>query len=285
MKLFFGLVFILVGISLLFGFFNAGIWSNALDNFIAVWPVVFIFIGLGILSNIRALRWTKAVNGVLIILFVLFLFFWRWDIGWNGPLNTYTVPSMAIEEDVDEMTLIFRVASLEVELYPQTASEKTIKGNYQSYAENLLIKRSKNEITMEFPREYALTFSKNYKKKMTLFLPAECSYVVQIESGSTRWYSEFERNPFKSVEVNAGLATVETKFLQTDIPFDLMIRAAVATLDMSFPSTISYHSEMKGAFKSLSHQGTSVEDENNARVRISVESAVIRSRIGEKGRE
>ena len=46
MKLFFGLVFILVGVLLLFGFFTANLWANVLDNFIAVWPVIFIFIGL-----------------------------------------------------------------------------------------------------------------------------------------------------------------------------------------------------------------------------------------------
>ncbi len=280
MKLFFGLVFILVGGLLLFGFFTANLWANVLDNFIAVWPVIFIFIGLSVMANIRSLRWVKAVNGVLIVLFVLFLFFWRWDIGWMGPLQEYTMPAISLRENEKEVKLIFRAASLDVEFSAQTGEESLIQGTYRSHAQNLVLKQTENVITIDFPREHSVTLTKNYKKKIMMVLPREYRYQIVIESGTARFYSSFDDNPFSKVEINTAIGTIDSRFKRTAFPIAYVIKTAIGTVDIKLPKETPYYADIRAAIRTIDLEGLQTRKEAETPISIRVESAIIRGKIG-----
>ncbi|HPX98163.1 MAG TPA: hypothetical protein PLO74_08425 [Thermotogota bacterium] len=279
MKLFFGLVFILVGVLLLFGFFTANLWANVLDNFIAVWPVIFIFIGLSVMSNIRSLRWLNVVNGILIVLFVLFLFFWRWDIGWMGPLQEYTLPAISLRENEKEVKIIFRAASLDVEFAAQSAEDPLIQGTYFSHAQNLVLKQSENVITIDFPRKHAVTLTKNYKKKIKMVLPRQYSYQIVIESGTARFFSSFEDNPFSRVEINTAIGTIDSRFKRTEFPIAYVIKSAIGNVDITLPKDTPYFTDIRAVFRTIDLQGSQTRKEEETPISIRVESAIVRGKI------
>lgn len=295
MKLFAGIIFILIGVSLLFGFLNSEIWGNVFENFLMVWPVIFVFIGLSVLTNIPSLRWIKYLNGVLTVLFILFLFFWKWDIGWQRPLNTYTLPTIAIEESIpgagngigQNIRLLFRGASVDVEFYASTEGAVSITGTYQSYTQNLIVKQIANEITIEFPQEYTQPFRKNFRKKLIVFLPASKRYDVLMEGGSVRWYSAFEQNPFQKVEIRAAIAYFTADLASVpayradsvSVPMYLTIKAAIANLALVLSPDLPYYADIRSVINNQNLQAHRVNRPEEASIRVSVESAICTSSV------
>jgi len=285
MKLFFGLTFILVGVLLLFGFFTANLWASVLDNFVAVWPVVFIFIGLSVLARFRTLRWLNVLNGLLIVLFVLFLFFWRWDFGWTGPLQEYTLPTISLREQDKEVKIIFRASSLDVEFVAQSAEEPLIQGTYVSHAQNLVLKQNENVITIDFPRMRAVTLTKNYKKKIKMALPRQYSYKIVIESGTARFFSSFEDNPFRLIEVNAAIGSIESRFMKTAFPIDYVLKSAIGNVDITLPKDMPYHADVRAVFRSIDMQGLQTKKEEVPTTTVRIESAIVHGKIAVLGGE
>ena len=76
MRLFFGILFILIGVMVFTGSFQWDIFVNALDNLFQAWPFIFVLIGFSVLSKIKGLHWLKYFHALLAIAFFLFLFLW-----------------------------------------------------------------------------------------------------------------------------------------------------------------------------------------------------------------
>jgi len=76
MKIALGLIFVLVGVLLIFGLFTGDTLLNALVNLANFWPIILVLVGMSILASIRGLRWIRYLNTILIVAFVLFVFFW-----------------------------------------------------------------------------------------------------------------------------------------------------------------------------------------------------------------
>jgi len=56
MRIAMGLIFVLVGVLLIFGLFTGDTLLNALVNLANYWPMILVLVGLSILSSVKALR-------------------------------------------------------------------------------------------------------------------------------------------------------------------------------------------------------------------------------------
>src|SRR6056297_1416006 len=118
MRLFFGILLAIIGFTLLFGMFSGDIILRIIHNFFNAWPIIFIFIGLSILSEIKGLKWVKYINYALSILFVLYLVFAPLTTNEDAFSGNFEVPVSSEYSEYD-IQMDFAVINLEVRYHDE----------------------------------------------------------------------------------------------------------------------------------------------------------------------
>src|SRR6056297_2643210 len=145
MRLFFGILLLVIGILLVFGLFDSSVFSTIFENLFYLWPFILILIGLSILSNIKGLRWLRFINAIFIVLFTLALIFYPSDLLSDGEYEEYQF-QIALNESADKNIVEIDVATVYLEVVTDETLENIISGTYYSNVDDTDVRISGNRI-------------------------------------------------------------------------------------------------------------------------------------------
>jgi len=152
MKIALGLIFVLVGVLLIFGLFTGDTLLNALVNLANFWPIILVLVGMSILASIRGLRWIRYLNTILIVAFVLFVFFWPSPFlaGKKAVSDTVVLESSDSATSI-EIQLDLAMSSISLEpLRDEVASSTVAVVDYAVRGSGLKIEQDITQLSQRF---------------------------------------------------------------------------------------------------------------------------------------
>ena len=213
MKLALGLILVILGILLVNGTLTANSLYNVVFNLIDFWPVILIFIGLGILSSVKGFRWVKYVNNILITLFVLFLFLWPSGSISEGEFETrelFLDASKSRNIETIEIHLKSDVLVLTLNNLSGMIREDKIGDLWYSTTPNVnfnvsgRLKEDRYILNLNAHKNYFLSFAD--KSKVVLNLNPAYKYVVYVDSGVFKGNLDFSNLIVEELNVESGIA-------------------------------------------------------------------------------
>jgi len=212
LKLALGLILVILGILLVTGNLTMDSFHNVMFNLSDFWPMILIFVGLGILSSVKGFHWVKYVNNILIALFVLFLFFWPSGIIGEGEFQTSELllenPENVKVEAV-EIYLKSDVLTLTINNLSGVVQEDKIGDVWYSVSSGTVFdiqKKLKGDrfiITLNVQKKDFLSFID--KSKVVLNLNPAYKYIIYTKSGVFKTDLDLSGLTIKELNIESGI--------------------------------------------------------------------------------
>jgi len=274
MRIAFGIFIILLGIIILF--FNPG-WNlieRIFENLSMVWPMILIFIGIGILSKIKGFGWLRFINIILMVLFILYLLLWPNFLDFGG-LNLYKsaidVPIDAV--DGSTIKLIFITGPLKLYLEDEK-NQRNITGFYSFNSKYFEILTKKNEVVFRSHKNYS--FGK--QNRIDLKLPKDYIYDVVIKSGVLSCELDFKENIIKNFDVDSGVINLDFELEKLLLPLNLKLKASIINADIKLPKGAKYDLFTTGGIKKVSVSNLT-RDSVSPDFKMTVDSGIINLKL------
>ncbi|MEA2066899.1 MAG: hypothetical protein U9O65_07415 [Thermotogota bacterium] len=263
MKVAIGTLLVIFGLLFIFGYFGPEILYNVLYNFIFLWPIILIFIGMGILSSVKGLKWLKYVNGILIVCFVAFLVFWPSDMA--TPFTASMREEIKLESyEGKEIKIIVESAVGELVVKPH---EGVISGNSPgklSYTgpsrTSLEIERKiEDDVLILTVKHEQTTFFMNGRRKIELELSPAYSYEIETKQFVTRCNMDLSVLKISKVLVNAGIINSEIS-LSRVTPVELKMNAGIIRSEIKLATEIGANFNISAGIKTVDAQDVNIVD-------------------------
>lgn len=263
MKVAIGTLLIIFGLLFIFGYFGPEILYNVLYNFIFLWPVILIFIGLGILSSVKGLKWLKYVNGILIVCFVAFLVFW--------PSDMVTPFTASMREEIKlegyagkEIKIVVESAVGELVVKPH---EGVISGNSPGKLSYTGPSRASLEIEREIEDDVLIltvkheqtTFFMSGRRKIELELSPAYSYEIETKQLVTRCNMDLSVLKISKVLVKAGIINSEIS-LSRVTPVELKLNAGIVRSGIKLATEIGANFNISAGIKTVDVRNADIVD-------------------------
>ncbi len=263
MKVAIGTLLIIFGLLFIFGYFGPEILYNVLYNFILLWPVILIFIGLGILSSVKGLKWLKYVNGILIVCFMAFLVFWPSDMAM--PFTASMREEIKLEGYAGkEIKIIVESAIGELVVKPH---EGIISGNSPGKLSYTGPSRASLEIEREIEDDVLIltvkheqtTFFMNGRRKIELELSPAYSYEIETKQFVTRCNMDLSVLKISKVLVKAGIINSEIS-LSRVTPVELKLNAGIVRSGIKLATEIGANFNISAGIKTVDVRNADIVD-------------------------
>ncbi len=263
MKVAIGTLLIIFGLLFIFGYFGPEILYNVLYNFIFLWPVILIFIGLGILSSVKGLKWLKYVNGILIVCFMAFLVFWPSDMA--TPFTASMREEIKLEGYAGkEIKIIVESAVGELVVKPH---EGIISGNSPGKLSYTGPSRASLEIEREIEDDVLIltvkheqtTFFMNGRRKIELELSPAYSYEIETKQFVTRCNMDLSVLKISKVLVKAGIINSEIS-LSRVTPVELKLNAGIVRSGIKLATEIGANFNISAGIKTVDVRNADIVD-------------------------
>ncbi len=276
MRIFMGLFILLIGILLLFGVFSTSIWFDVVNNFLAAWPLIFVFIGISILSGIGKLHWLKYVNAILIILFTLYLVFGS-GLNIGASTKSYEISHLLNPDtEVVKLNIDFPELLLDIE-YTDDSGE--ITGTYESRIDDLELTGTDKSLSLSSRNKFnVIMFGTN--RKLTLNLPRKYTYRIVSSSAVFRINDDFIENRIQSIDVNCAVAQLDMEFESLGVPLTLDVDSAIINAKLKVPSGSSYSGSFDSAIKNL--DADIPKSNENPSLILDFDSAIMNTKLSVK---
>lgn len=246
MRLAFGLIILLVGILLVFGFFSADVFLNLLINFSRFWPFIIILVGIGILSGVKGMKWLKYINALFIVVFVLSLFFW--PAGTNYGRNyshTLTMENQEASNEVIELRIDLPIAKLRIMPYDGTIDENTVgKIDYAvTYGNQLKVRESDGFTKIVYNIEPdSFWFSSS---DISLMLNPGKKYRLILDSGILKGNLNLTGLNVEYVDIDSGIVNI-TINLPGGNDSDIKIDSGIMNSKILVPDNVNLSMNVEG---------------------------------------
>jgi len=263
LKVAIGTLLIIFGLLFIFGYFGPEILYNVLYNFIFLWPVILIFIGLGILSSVKGLKWLKYVNGILIVCFMAFLVFWPSDMA--TPFTASMREEIKLEGYAGkEIKIIVESAVGELVVKPH---EGIISGNSPGKLSYTGPSRASLEIEREIEDDVLIltvkheqtTFFTNGRRKIELELSPAYSYEIETKQFVTRCNMDLSVLKISKVLVKAGIINSEIS-LSRVTPVELKLNAGIVRSGIKLATEIGANFNISAGIKTVDVRNADIVD-------------------------
>ncbi|HOO74489.1 MAG TPA: hypothetical protein PLS66_04275 [Tepiditoga sp.] len=273
MRFAFGLIIIVIGVLLLFGTINVNIFFNVINNFFTVWPIIFIFIGLSIISKIEGFKWVKWINSILSILFVIYLFFFP---GQNYSAKIYegneTIP---ITENFEEIYIDIDCPISNMKINFEDSTDE-IAFKYSSLNTQPEIDSFGNRIKIDTTPGIRY-FIPSSNPALKLELIKGIKYYISIDSGISKVEADNLNNYIKELNINSGIINVTVNNLrdgnysygETKFDFD----TAILNMKIYTPSETTYDYDIDTAFKTFDVSSGIIRNSENPDMYFNIDSA------------
>lgn len=239
MRIAMGLIFVLVGVLLIFGLFTGDTLLNALVNLANYWPVILVLVGLSILSSVKALRWIRYVNVLLIVAFVLFIFFWPSPFlsGEKAVRNSVTLEASESSRSI-EILLNLAMANITVEsLMEDVASSTFAVVEYSVRGTDLRIEEDSTQLSQRFVIRPDSNVSWLGTSTVVIKLNPDYNYVLKFDSAVMN--GRFNLAELKVDELKLNGAVIKTELIIPEVgPSNTKVNAAIINSEVFIPDGI-----------------------------------------------
>lgn len=246
MRLAFGLIILLVGVFLVFGFFSADVFLNLLINFAKFWPIIIILVGIGILSGVKGMKWLKYINALLIVCFVLALFFWPAgsDYGRNYT-QTLTMDSGETSRELIELRIDTPITKLKIMPLGETVSDDIIgKMDYAvTYGNKLKVRDSEglNKITYTIEPDNFWFSSTD----ISLMLNPKKKYRLIFNTGIIKGNLNLTDLNVEYIDINSGIVDISID-LPEENDSDIKIDCGILNSKIIVPDNVELSMDVEG---------------------------------------
>ena len=251
MKIAMGLIFVLVGVLLIFGIFTGDTLLNAFINLVNYWPIILVFVGLSILSSIKGLRWIRYLNALLIAVFVLFTFFWPSPFlsGERAVKDTVTLEALESSRSI-EIQLNLAMANIAVEPLEEEASSKAAVIDYTVRGSNLRIEEDNTQLSQKFVIRPDSNISWLGTSTIVMKLNPNYNYVLKFDSAVMN--SRFDLGELKVDELKLNGAIIKAELNMSEVgSADIKVNAAIINSEIFIPDNIRSILRVNAAIKSV----------------------------------
>jgi len=276
----FAIFIIILGVLFIVNGFSLGVLTTVMFNFLSLWPVILIFIGLGILSTIKGLRWIKWISMGLSVIFVLMLFFNPFSPTPNAFISRdsydYGYYKDSINETFDssaqEITIIFETGSIAIDiLTDDTLSEPEIVGSHNIDSGKLAVVNEGKTITFATDDFHSML---QLNKRISLKLPAKYSYYIQIKSGVVDLRTDDMHNSIKRIKADCGVINCVSSFGRIEEPIILNMKAGISNIKFNVEKESTYRMDRSGGINST-HIYNLKEDRLNPDMDIRLNAGIL----------
>ncbi|HEW91041.1 MAG TPA: hypothetical protein ENF81_00640 [Thermotogaceae bacterium] len=274
MKIAFGIFIILLGVIILFFNPGWGLLERIFENFATAWPMILIFLGLAILSQVKRLRWLKILNTILMVLFIVYLLLWP-DLLNFGNLNLY---KSGIDLPIDvpvgsTVKLIFLTSSLNLKINDGESSTSLI-GYYSFNSKYFEVISRENEFIFQSSKGFNL----GRKNEIELNLPENYKYEIIIKSGTSGLKFDLKRVMMEKLEIESGIASLNMKLKRLAFPTSIKIKAGITNANIEFPESTKYSLDFDGAIRNVKISNL-IEEKESPDVVLIGESGILNLKL------
>lgn len=244
LKLVLGLIFVILGILLVTGNLTMDSFHNVLFNLTDFWPLILIFIGLGILSSVKGFHWVKYVNYILISLFILFLFFWPSEIIGEGKFQTselFLENPGNVKVEAVEIYLKSDVLTLSINNLSGTTQEDKIGDVWYSVSSGAdfeiqkKLKGNRLIIILTVQKKDFLSFID--KSKVVLNLNQAYKYIIHTKSGVIKSDIDLSGLTFEELNLESGVIELSLNLSQF-VPTTVKLKSGVVKGKVDVPENV-----------------------------------------------
>lgn len=264
MRLFFGILLAIIGFTLLFGIFSVDIVLRIFSNFFNAWPIIFVFIGISILSGIKSLKWVRYINYALSIAFVLYLVFVpianREDM-FNG---NFEIPINENYSNYD-IQIDFATINLDIRYHEENYIDFQFKDNNSKPDFEINGNRIKIENT------YYFTTTNN--SKIIVHLPENIEYDFDLNSAIVNMGVEGHSNYINDLKVDAAISNIkmESEFFPIKLKIDS--NTAINNIKIYSSREATYDIDKNGPFISTKVDDNFINNKITPKIKIDSDSA------------
>ncbi|MCD6546496.1 MAG: hypothetical protein J7K69_07575, partial [Thermotogae bacterium] len=274
MKIAFGIFIILLGVIILFFNPGWGLLERIFENFATAWPMILIFLGLAILSQVKKLRWLRILNTILMVLFIIYLLLWP-DLLSFGNLNLY---KSGIDLPIDvpvgsTVKLIFLTSSLNLKINDGESSTSLI-GYYSFNSKYFEVISRENEFIFQSSKGFSL----GRKNEIELNLPENYKYEIIIKSGTSGLKFDLKRVIMEKLEIESGIASLNIKLKKLAFPTSIKIKAGITNANIEFPESTKYSLDFDGAIRNVKISNL-IEEKESPDVVLIGESGILNLKL------
>ena len=274
MKIAFGIFIILLGVIILFFNPGWGLLERIFENFATAWPMILIFLGLAILSQVKKLRWLRILNTILMVLFIIYLLLWP-DLLSFGNLNLY---KSGIDLPIDvpvgsTVKLIFLTSSLNLKINDGESSTSLI-GYYSFNSKYFEVISRENEFIFQSSKGFNL----GRKNEIELNLPENYKYEIIIKSGTSGLKFDLKRVMMEKLEIESGIASLNMKLKRLAFPTSIKIKAGITNANIEFPESTKYSLDFDGAIRNVKISNL-IEEKESPDVVLIGESGILNLKL------
>ena len=274
MKIAFGIFIILLGVIILFFNPGWGLLERIFENFATAWPMILIFLGLAILSQVKKLRWLRILNTILMVLFIVYLLLWP-DLLNFGNLNLY---KSGIDLPIDvpvgsTVKLIFLTSSLNLKINDGESSTSLI-GYYSFNSKYFEVISRENEFIFQSSKGFSL----GRKNEIELRLPENYKYEIIIKSGTSGLKFDLKRVMMEKLEIESGIASLNMKLKRLAFPTSIKIKAGITNANIEFPESTKYSLDFDGAIRNVKISNL-IEEKESPNVVLIGESGILNLKL------
>ena len=274
MKIAFGIFIILLGVIILFFNPGWGLLERIFENFATAWPMILIFLGLAILSQVKKLRWLRILNTILMVLFIIYLLLWP-DLLSFGNLNLY---KSGIDLPIDvpvgsTVKLIFLTSSLNLKINDGESSTSLI-GYYSFNSKYFEVISRENEFIFQSSKGFSL----GRKNEIELNLPENYKYEIIIKSGTSGLKFDLKRVIMEKLEIESGIASLNIKLKKLAFPTSIKIKAGITNANIEFPESTKYSLDFDGAIRNVKISNL-IEEKESPNVVLIGESGILNLKL------
>lgn len=268
MKLAFGLIVLIAGILLLIGVSFGNLIEHILFNFNQVWPLIFVMVGLGILSKLKGLKWLSFINIILIIFFVAFLFLYQGN--FTKYISEDSDFSISLSSNYSHYDLEFNLPTANITIINDENLTDTIEGNYYGRNRANEIQQERNKIT--FKKTFYFPLISN--TRIYLRVPSDFYYNIISNTAVTKLDISLDKNLFSKIVINSVVSNINYSFKELNTGFEFDISCVVNNIEIIMPEKYTYSVDSSGLVNNESILGRLRQDRNSPDVLITSSALV-----------
>jgi hypothetical protein len=268
MRFFIGLLIIIIGILLIANGFSYNFFYTLVINFSKFWPVLFIIIGISIMSSIKGFGWLKYLNMVVAILFVILLLFVPSD------MNVGIMKEDSFNVDISGENLVymdFDVPRLKINVVSDENINE-IKGKYRVSLSDFRIDKIGNRIKFRSDDDSWMRWSRD--SSLELELPSNVRYVATFNAGIVDLDTDINENIFERMDFNGGIVRINYSADGFDLPLKINITGGIVDGNLYVPDKTTYYKNITGGLRHVDVDDKMVFERDNPDVMIDVSGGI-----------
>jgi len=281
-RLFFGILFILIGVLVFTGSFQWEIFVNAADNFFQAWPFIFVLIGFDVLSKIKGLRWLKYLHALLAISFFCFLFLWP-SKNVSEAKTAHMPVDVLLSEEYGDYTIEIKGNAYQFFITESTdTTTNRIIGEIVGHLKDVSVEQYKNVLSIGLDESKASNFFRPENNRLSLTLPHGYSYRVIATGGAINADLALDEVPLSTLDIKGVAILMKATVNPLKTPLLVWLECVFFKGDFVIPDTATWSAKWDSGIKNTDIDKRLKEEYTDPDINFRVNSGILN--FGLRGR-